>query len=116
MSRARSQIRSTSSIVVGAVKNCDARIRRGTNFCEDAFARVRVHADCRFVQEQQLWLMDHTAGEIKPPLHAARERPDGIIRAIAKPDGFEDFEAAGVRQPSSQSMDAREDFHVSKCA
>jgi hypothetical protein len=60
--------------------------------------------------------MNHPASEIEPPLHSARERPDGIMRAIAKPDSFENFDAPGFCQSSSQPMNASEDLQILKCA
>src|ERR1700733_6488321 len=68
--------------IMRAVEHRDTGISQSANRRQDAFAWRRIDADSRFVEEQHLWSMNHPAGEIEPPLHSARERPDGIIRAI----------------------------------
>jgi hypothetical protein len=79
--------------VMGAVEHRDARIGQNPNRREDALARLRIDADCWFVEQKCLWPMNQTAGKIEPPLHPTRECPDRIVRAIMEPDNFEDFDA-----------------------
>ena len=53
--------------------------------------RLRVEAGGRFVEHDQLRVVDQRAGDGEPALHAAGERVDGRVRAVGEFDEVEQF-------------------------
>ena len=53
---------------------------------EDGVAALRVDADCRLVEQQDVGIVQQAGGEIQSPLHAAAERLDAIGGAIGETD------------------------------
>ena len=72
--------------VMGAVNHGSAGIGGAADGFQDLLARLRIDADGRLVEQQQIRSMDHAAGEIEPPLHPAGEHGDRIVRALRQPD------------------------------
>ena len=73
-------------------------------------ADLRVEADRRLVEQDQLRLVDEAAGEQEAPAHAAGELVDGVVAAVVQPREVERAVDGGgdVRDP----VEAREDREV----
>src|SRR5215468_4679046 len=73
-------------------------------------ASLRIQADARFVEEQNLWIMHHRARNGETLDHAAREASHHLIRAISELESLQqsvgaflsllrrDSEISGVKQ------------------
>ena len=75
--------------VVGRVEHRHAVGAERAHGLEDVVAALRIDADGRLVEDQQLGAVEQAGGEVEPPLHAARVVLDQIARALAQPDDVE---------------------------
>src|SRR6266550_974146 len=55
----------------------------------DVLPRLRVESEGRLVEEQDLGVVEHPAGDLEPTLHPARERADERVRSIRQLDDVE---------------------------
>ena len=67
--------------VVGGVKNRGARVAQALDQIENRAAALRVDADCRLIEDQQLGSMQNSAREIQASLHPARICADDVVGA-----------------------------------
>ena len=70
--------------VVRRQQQRDARVRQLREHVVDAVAALRIDADRRLVEQHDARAMEHTAGDVQPPPHAAGELFDRLARAIGK--------------------------------
>ena len=64
--------------VMRRVENGAAGLGQSLDAGQEMIARLRIDACCRLVEEENLGIVHHGAGEIQPPFHAARIAFDAI--------------------------------------
>jgi hypothetical protein len=67
--------------VVRGVENRGARVAQALHQIEDRATALRVDADCRLIQDQELRSMQNSAREIQASLHPARIGADDVVGA-----------------------------------
>ena len=79
---------------------------------EDRVAALRIDADRRLVEQQDVGIVQQAGGEIEPPLHAAAERLDAIARAIGEADELERRRDRLVERGARQAVERAEEAQV----
>ena len=79
---------------------------------EDLVARLRIDADRRLVEQQQLRIVHHRRGQVEAPLHAAGIAADAIALAIGEADEIEAPLHALVERRAGQAVDLAEEAQV----
>src|SRR5208282_497147 len=72
--------------VVGGVENRGARVAQALYQIEDRATALRVDADGRLIEDQELRPMQNSAREIQASLHPARIGADDVVGARREPD------------------------------
>ena len=72
----------------------------------DRRARLRIERECRLVEQQELRLMQQSAGEVEPSPESAGQRLATIAGAIVKPKRTEQLAAASPQLAAAQSEEA----------
>ena len=75
--------------VVRGVEHRQAAAAQRLDALEDGVAALRVDADGRLVEHQQLGLVQQTGGDVATPLHAARVALDPLVGPIGEADEVE---------------------------
>ena len=79
---------------------------------QDVQPRLRVDADGGLVEEQHARAVHEPAGQVEPPLHAARVVLDGALGVIAEVDGLEQLVHPRARRRAAQPVEAAEELEV----
>ena len=84
----------------------------GLEVVEDRVAALRIDADGRLVEQQDIGVVENPGGEIEAPLHAAAEVLDAIADAIAEADEIDRRGDRGVERAAGQAEQRAEEPQV----
>ena len=79
---------------------------------EDCIAALRIDADRRFVEQEDVRVVQQAGGQIEPALHPAAERLDAVASTIGKPDEREDGRHRGVECGTRHVVQGTEESKV----
>jgi hypothetical protein len=79
---------------------------------EDGVAALRVHADSRFVEQQDIGVVHQSARDVEAALHAAAEGPRLVLGTVGEADQFERLDAALAQRVPRQAVERAEQFQI----
>jgi len=74
----------------------------------DALARLRVHADGRFVEEKHSGAVDRAGGDVEAPLHSAGQPVGLVVRAVGEADPGQAVANRGLKGRPGEALVAPE--------
>jgi len=101
--------------VVGGVEQRLAARFQLLEVVEDRIAALRIDADGRFVEEQDVGIVEKTRGEIQPPFHATAEGFHCVARAVGKPDEVQRRGNGIVERRAGQVVQRTKETEVGVC-
>ena len=79
---------------------------------EDRVAALRIDADGRLVEQQDVGIVQQAGGQVQPPLHAAAEGLHAIVRAVGEADQVERGVDRLVERGARQAVERAEEAEV----
>ena len=79
---------------------------------ENRIAALRIDADRRFVEQQNVRVMHQRTGDIEPALHAAGKGRGFVVGAIGEADQFKASARTRLQQFSGNAVQRAEQFQV----
>src|SRR5262245_41037283 len=95
-----------------AVEEGGAALLVAAQHRDDALEGLRVDADGRLVEENDLRLAEEAAREVEAALHAARESGRGLVGARPEPHLLDRVRGSLARGRAAQADEAREEDGV----
>src|SRR5262249_36113924 len=81
----------------------------------NTFPALRVHADGRFIKQDDLWLMQDAASNVESAFHAAGETLDRFIGPVREPGPGQGGRHLFRQRGAAEAVKRAEDFKVLPC-
>ena len=98
--------------VVGGVEDGEALAAQGLDALEDGVAALRVDADGRLVEHEELRPVQQADGDVGPALHAAGVGLDPVVGPVGQAHHLEDLVEAVGEDLALQPLEAAEEPQV----
>ena len=98
--------------VVGRVEDRHPLLAEGLDARQDRVPALRIDADGRLVEDEQLRPVEEADGDVQAALHAARELLGPVLRPVGQADDLEELGDPVAQRPAAHAVELAEEDEV----